>query len=98
MKIDTFQRFVGFRHDLRGEQFTRALNEVFVVFQDSPEVVMSLRSFHEAVLSKSGNITNDLLVSLFKTMAKHIGFNPSLFNDSMFLKPFNTKQYSTPDP
>ena len=34
-KFETFKRFMGNRYDLKGDAFSQALNEIFVVFKGS---------------------------------------------------------------
>ena len=38
-KLETLRRFMGNRYDLVGDEFSRAINEVFVVFKKSPKVM-----------------------------------------------------------
>jgi uncharacterized protein DUF6680 len=88
MKLDTLKRFVANRFDLKGDEFSRALNEVFVVFQDSRSVMQALSNYHDAVTGKSESL--DHLLRLFKAMCRDVNVNVD-FNDSFFLKPFNTR-------
>jgi len=91
-KIDTIKRFVANRHDLQGDEFTRALNEIFVVFNKSDAVLSELQNFHDVICSQQKtNKTNDVLMSLFKTMCDDVKLNYPL-NDSFFPTPFNTKK------
>lgn len=48
-KINTLKQFVGYRYNLEGEHSTKALNEIFVVFQDSQLVLEKLNEFHEII-------------------------------------------------
>lgn len=89
-KINTLKQFVGYRYNLKGEQFTKALNEIFVVFQDSQAVLDKLNAFHEVIVSGQVNIANDKLIALFKEMCKDISIDPGKFSESLFLKAFNT--------
>jgi len=91
-KIDTLTRFVGNRYDLKGAEFSRALNEVFVVFQDSRDVMSALSRFHEKTVASQNS--EDDLVRLFKAMCNDVGVKYDQFNDSFFLRPFNVKQGS----
>lgn len=91
-KISTLKQFVGYRYDLKGEHFTKALNEIFVVFQDSQSVLEKLNEFHEIIISGQKEIANDKLVLLFKEMCKDLDIDPSKYSESLFLKAFNVKE------
>ena len=41
IKVDTAKRLFANRFDITGDEFSRALNEVFVVFHDSTSVMKS---------------------------------------------------------
>ena len=98
-RVDTLKRFFSNRFDLRGEEFTRALNEVFVVFNDVPEVMQTLAEFHKAITSRTPNSTpNDALIKLFKAMCRAAKIRFDDFNDSFFLTPFNVKLTSMQPP
>ncbi len=91
LKIDTLRQFVGYRHDLTGEQFTKALNEIFVIFQDSEPVLDRLNDFHEVIVSGQKKTANNKLLSLFKEMCSDLRIDTSKYNDDLFLKSFNGK-------
>lgn len=94
-KMDTLKRFAANRYDLRGEEFSRALNEIFVVFNENTQVMRALSAFHERIMARQlGGGTDDLLISLYKAMCKDVGVDYEHFNDSFFMTPFNTKQSS----
>jgi hypothetical protein len=98
-KTDTLKRFVANRNDLQGDEFSRALNEIFIVFNDVPEVMKHLGDFHAEIVSgkarQNSAVANDYLVKLFKAMCDHTKIKIDHFNDSYFLTPFNTKLSST---
>jgi len=48
-KIQVLQQLLGNRHNLKGQNFTEALNKISVVFYDSQEVLITLKGFHEIV-------------------------------------------------
>ena len=89
VKYDTLKGFVANRYDLRGDTFTRAMNEIFVVFNKSPKVMAALSAFHRTAIA--GDAKNDELVGLFKAMCADLDVSHSQFNDSFFLQPFNPK-------
>lgn len=92
MKIDTLKAFVGHRYDLKGDAFSRALNEIFLVFHDSAAVMNLLSEYHSKVTARQSS--EDELIKLFKAMCKDVGMEYGQFNDSFFLKPFNTRPSS----
>lgn len=92
-KMETLKRFVANRYDLNSPEFKRALNEIVIAFNDSPEVLGVLSEFHESVVSGQGEeIKQNKLVDLFKAMCDAAKVNREQFNDSFFLIPFNARQ------
>jgi len=91
-KIDTFKRFFSNRYDLKGDEFSRAINEIFVIFHDSEKVVSALRAYHQRVTDKQNS--EDELLRLHKAMCKDVNISFDKFNDSFFLRPFNTRHTS----
>jgi hypothetical protein len=94
IKVDTAKRLFSNRFDVTGDEFSRALNEVFVIFYDSKVVMKSLAEFHQIIVSKQKHIANDKLVKLFKAICEDTGIDYRAFNDSFFLQPFNIKPES----
>lgn len=93
-RISTFQRLVANRHALAEgddvsdgvrEQFYSALNEVFVVFHDSPDVISAAETL-QADLGQRDRFT-DNFVALFKAIATELRFGFGL-RDSFILRPF----------
>ena len=91
-KIETLRRFMGNRYDIVGDEFSRALNEIFVVFKRSPKVIQALSAYHQKVTGRQSS--EDELIKLFKAMCDDVGLSYSEFNDSFFLRPFNTRPTS----
>ncbi|MBA3062394.1 MAG: hypothetical protein FP833_05495 [Atribacteria sp.] len=92
-KLETLRRFMGNRYDLVGDEFSRAINEVFVVFKKSPKVMKALSEYHQKVTERQSS--EDELIKLFKAMCDDVSLPYSEFNDSFFLRPFNTRTTST---
>lgn len=42
LKMDTARRLIGYRFDITGQEFSAAMNELVVVFADSPEVINAM--------------------------------------------------------
>jgi len=94
VKTETAKRLIANRYDLTGEEFTRALNEVFIIFHDSKPVINALAEFHNVITTRQTSLSNDKLVKLFKEICKNVNIDYAAFNDSFFLQPFNTKPNS----
>ena len=88
-KIDTFKRFFSNRYDLKGDEFSRAINEIFVISHDSEKVLSALRVYHQRVTSRQDS--EDELLRLHKAMCNDVNISFDKFNDSFFLRPFNTR-------
>ena len=95
-KIDTFKRFFSNRYDLKGDEFSRAINEIFVIFHDSEEVLSALRVYHQRVTGRQDS--EDELLRLHKAMCNDVNISFDKFNDSFFLRPFNTRLTSMAQP
>ena len=92
-KVNTIKKFAANRYDIVGDDFTKALNEIFIVFNDSEEVMNALSDFHRIVTTRQGTTqANDGLVRLYKSMCNNTKVKYERFNDSFFLMPFNIKQ------
>lgn len=91
-RLDTFRRFFSNRYDLLGDEFSRALNEVFVIFNDSEEIMKALSEFHTCITARRD--AEDALLRLHKAICEDLGISHKPFNDAFFLKPFNTRPSS----
>ncbi len=91
-KIETLKNFCAYRYHLKGENFTKTLNEIFIVFQDSEKVLEKLNQFHEVIVSRQTDLANDRLVALFKAMCENLKIDSSKYSESFFLKAFNVKE------
>jgi len=98
-KLKTLKDFAGYRYDLSGENFTRALNEIFIVFSDSAKVKQALKKFYENRMTpssaQSSTLADQYLVELFKSMCEDLNIKTSDFTDSFFLTAFNVKKGTT---
>ncbi len=92
-KLQVLQKLFGNRNDVRGQLFTEALNQVFVIYHDSQEVLVALKAFHEVVIGgqKTTDLTNQKLLDLFKAMCKNLKIKTEPLTDNFFLQPFNVK-------
>ena len=89
MRLDALLRFFANRYDLKGDEFSRALNQIFVVFNADPKVMDALSAFHQEVVTRQD--AEDALLKLSKAMCKSCDVDFAAFNDAFFLKPFNTR-------
>ena len=94
MKLKTLKEFASNRFDIKGDPFSRALNEISVVFNQSKEVKDALLAFHNNAsgVTIHSRLANDLLVKLNRAMCKDLGINIDDLTDEFFLTPFNTKK------
>lgn len=92
-KLQVLQQLLGNRNDLKGQAFTEALNEVFVVFYDARDVLIALKAFFEVIVStqKAGPLVDQKLLDLFKAMCKHLRINTEPLTDNFFLQAFNIR-------
>jgi hypothetical protein len=90
-KLKVLQQLLGNRYNVKREGFTEAINQVFVVFYDSREVLTALKAFHEDSLStnRTQDVSNQKLLDLFKAMCKHLHIETEPLTDNFFLQPFN---------
>lgn len=89
-KLKVFQQLMGNRFDIKSNAFIEALNQTFVVFYDSKEVISALKAFHEDAMSanRSTAVSNQKLLELFKSMSKHLHIKTEPLNDNFFMVPF----------
>ena len=92
LKRDVLRRLVGHRfvltghsRDTKGEPFI-ALNEIFVVYADHPEVISALKKMHKELVLQDRMPDN--LSSLVKAMAKATNVPIHQLNNDFFLRPF----------
>ena len=91
VKRDVLRRFVANRHRLTGagvaddEPFI-ALNEVFLVFSEHPQVIAALRTMHQEL--GNGDRLFDNMLTLIKAMSKATKLPIRDLNDEFIMKPF----------
>ena len=88
-KLNTLRDFVAHRYDMGGPGFFEAVNEVFVIYNDSTEVMEAVQKFHEQCVSAAHvELKNKYLIELFKAMCDDVKIDYSKSTDSFFLTPF----------
>ena len=90
IKIDTLTKVIANRYDLHGDNFSRALNEIFIIFRKSRPVMEALSEFHKRTITPNVN-NEDAPLHLIKKMCDDVSVSYDGFNDSFFLRPFNTR-------
>ena len=91
IKRDVLRRFVANRYRLTGAYISDgepfiALNEVFLVFSEHPQVISDLRIMHQELGIEERLIDN--IVTLTKAMAKAAKVPIRDLNDEFIMKPF----------
>src|SRR3989338_9264194 len=93
IKIDTLRNFVSYRYDTKNIEFMKTINEIFIVFRNSKEVIDTLNKLHEHVSVDQINLANYCLVKLFKEMCRDLKININKFaDDSVFIRTFGIKK------
>ena len=94
MKLKTLLDLARYRYDIRGTDFTAALNEIFVTFSDSKKAIEALEKFHNDRMTSQQNteLANKLLANLFKEMCDELNIDSRKLGDLFFLNPFNLKK------
>lgn len=89
MKLDTLREIIGNRFRMNDPAFYKPLNEIFVVYNDSPEVLKRLDAVvSNARRNKAGTPNpeaNDDLVKLLRAMCENAKVSHSKVTDSFFL-------------
>jgi hypothetical protein len=97
-KLDIFRRLLGHRHVLlpgphdpaTAVAFSEAVNQIFVVFHDTPTVITALKLFWEAISEQASSVDmrNLRLLELFKAMAQHLKISAEPLGDNFFMRAF----------
>lgn len=107
-KLALFQQLVGARNVLLpGSQdttaatvFISAVNQLFLLFHDAPQVLAALKAFHEIVSDANGSpdLRNQRLLELFKAMAKHLDINTEPLGEGFFMRAFSVNSLAGEQP
>ena len=92
VKLQVLQQLLGNRNDIQGQPFAEALNQVFVVFHDSRDVLSALEAFFEVVVHKTEDLVFPKLLDLFKAMCRDLKINTEPLTDNFFLHAFNVRE------
>lgn len=96
-KIQLFKDIIAYRTDIAGVcaptgNLQKALNQIFIAYNDCPKVLEAFEVFRKSVMYRSDSQKEnekilDNLVVLLKEMAKEIKIDYSFSNDDLFTKP-----------
>ena len=99
LKVDTARRLIGNRHNIAGDGFQQAMNEVMIVFSDTPAVIRAMDEFWKVIATVHGpgraEAVNSGLINLLKAICASIGLHPKELNDSQYLLFFSVPKTST---
>lgn len=92
-KLRVLQQLLGNRHNITGEPFTEALNQILIVFADTKRVITALKGFHAVVTEpfRTSEKVNESLLILIKSICRNTRIKVIEIEDKFFLIPFNTK-------
>jgi hypothetical protein len=88
-KLDCLRRIAAYRAMPPKQAWLEAMNEVFVTFNDSSDVIGKLAIFERDIRARGGH-RNELLVDLIKAMMNDLGLNRENIDDEFLLRPFST--------
>jgi hypothetical protein len=91
IKFDTAKRLFGYRYSLKGDGFSNAMNEVFIVFADAPKVIKAMEDLYNTLQSPNKSLAEDKLITFLKEICKDLNIDYSTVNESFFIKTFNVK-------
>lgn len=96
-KMQLFRELVAYRTDILPNvtpsgNFTKAVNQVFIAYNDCPNVMNTFEAFRKNVIYRTNGTADndkivDSLVLLLKAMADDLGIDYSFSNDDLFTRP-----------
>lgn len=100
-KLFVFKDLMAYRNDITEESsssgvFESAINQVFVAYNDCPDVLEKFEVFRKTVSynknKENGEIVIADLLQLLKSMAKELKIDYSFSNDDLFSSPIQIKE------
>lgn len=91
IKFDTAKRLFGYRYSIKGDGFSNAMNEVFIVFADAPKVIKAMEDLYNTLQSSNKQLAEDKLITFLKEICNDLSIDYSTVNESFFIKTFNAK-------
>lgn len=91
LKREVLIQFVENRFNIRGDEFTKALNKIHAVYTNNLDVIKAVDDFHRLILGKSisTDSANQKLYQIYLMMCNSIKIKP--MSETQFLMPFNVK-------
>jgi hypothetical protein len=91
LKLDLARRLLGHRYSISGDQFSAAMNEVFVVFADSQEVLQRMEGLYETLPAPGKPNADGAFTDFLKAVCRDAGLTQATLNDAYFIKTFNAR-------
>lgn len=99
LKLETAKKLFGSRHDISGNTFKDALNEVMIVFSDSQNVIDKIEAFFNIVTtpiqSRAQGASDEALIKLMKAICDDLKIKYKSLPESYFLKFFSVPSQKT---
>ena len=89
VKIDCLRRVVAHRSAPASREFAAALNEIYVTYNQSREVIERMKVFQRHINTTGGH-SNDLLLDLIKAMMKDLDMKYDQIDDALLLSKINS--------
>lgn len=91
-KLNVFKDLIAYRNDITdggttSGVFETAINQVFVAYNDCPDVLEKFEKFREIVSMQEKDAIIDSLLQMLKGMAKELKIDYSFANDNLFTNP-----------
>lgn len=91
LKLDLARRLLGHRYSITGDHFSAAMNEVFVVFADSKDVLQKMERLYETLQTPGKPNADGVFTDFLKAVCKNAGLSQATLNDQYFIKTFNAR-------
>ena len=88
LKLDCLRRVAAHRSGPATKEFAAALNEIFVTFNKSTEVVRRMETF-QGTINQTGGHSNDELMALVKSMMDDLALKHDRISDTFLLSRIN---------
>jgi len=93
LKTETARKLFANRHDMHGQGFHEAMNEIMIAFSDSQKVIDLIEGLFKVVETpihaRSEKAADEALIMLMKGICKDIGIEYKTLPDSYYLKFFS---------
>lgn len=90
-KYEVLLSFVENRYDIKGVEFTKAINKIYLVYFKDKNVINAVQDFQRIILDRqnSNGEAKQKLYNIYSLMCKSVRIEP--MSDTLFLMPFNIK-------